>query len=238
VTTKYNPARTWTPENAVGIGGAYLCVYGMEGPGGYQFVGRTLQMWNRDRQTEDFRDGHPWLLRYFDQLRFYPVSAAELLQLREDFPRGRHKLRVESTTLDLREYRCMLHEQADSIAAFKARQQAAFEAERDRWALLDAQAEQSAALHDSHGAPEASAEAALDLPADCLAVSSPVTGSVWQLGMQSGQHVQAGDVLVIVEAMKMEIPITAEEAAEVIEVRCARGRTVQAGETLAVLRPM
>ncbi|MEY4547030.1 MAG: hypothetical protein RL685_3225, partial [Pseudomonadota bacterium] len=31
VTTKYNPARTWTPENAVGIGGAYLCVYGMEG---------------------------------------------------------------------------------------------------------------------------------------------------------------------------------------------------------------
>ena len=42
VTTKYNPARTWTPENAVGIGGAYLCIYGMEGPGGYQFVGRTV----------------------------------------------------------------------------------------------------------------------------------------------------------------------------------------------------
>ena len=50
VTTKYNPARTWTPENAVGIGGAYLCVYGMEGPGGYQFVGRTVQMWNRWRR--------------------------------------------------------------------------------------------------------------------------------------------------------------------------------------------
>lgn len=32
VTTKYNPARTWTPENAVGIGGAYLCIYGMEAP--------------------------------------------------------------------------------------------------------------------------------------------------------------------------------------------------------------
>ena len=44
VTTKYNPARTWTAENSVGIGGAYLCVYGMEGPGGYQFVGRTVQM--------------------------------------------------------------------------------------------------------------------------------------------------------------------------------------------------
>lgn len=55
VTTKYNPARTWTAENSVGIGGAYMCVYGMEGPGGYQFIGRTLQMWNRDRQTDVFR---------------------------------------------------------------------------------------------------------------------------------------------------------------------------------------
>lgn len=57
VTTKYNPARTWTPENAVGIGGAYMCVYGMEGPGGYQFVGRTVQMWNKHRHTPNFEQG-------------------------------------------------------------------------------------------------------------------------------------------------------------------------------------
>ena len=59
VTTKYNPARTWTPENAVGIGGAYLCVYGMEGPGGYQFVGRTVQVWNRWRTPRGFEPGGP-----------------------------------------------------------------------------------------------------------------------------------------------------------------------------------
>ena len=88
VTTKYNPARTWTAENSVGIGGAYLCVYGMEGPGGYQFVGRTLQMWNRYRTVPAF-DGQPWLLRFFDQLRFYPVSADELARIRRDFPLGR-----------------------------------------------------------------------------------------------------------------------------------------------------
>ena len=46
VTTKYNPARTWTPPNVVGIGGAYMCIYGMEGPGGYQLFGRTIQVWN------------------------------------------------------------------------------------------------------------------------------------------------------------------------------------------------
>ena len=69
VTTKYNPARTWTPENAVGIGGAYMCIYGMEGPGGYQFVGRTVQVWNTHRQTANFIGGKPWLLRFFDQIQ-------------------------------------------------------------------------------------------------------------------------------------------------------------------------
>ena len=133
VTTKYNPARTWTPENAVGIGGAYLCVYGMEGPGGYQFVGRTVQMWNRYRQTAEFRDGKRWLLRFFDQLRFYPVSAEELLRLRAEFPYGKASLRIEPTMLRLRDYRQFLATNAQSIAAFKARQQAAFDAERERW---------------------------------------------------------------------------------------------------------
>ena len=95
VTTKYNPARPWTPENAVGIGGAYLCVYGMEGPGGYQFVGRTIQMWNPLKETEYFKHGKPWLLDFFDQIRFYPVSAEEILKDREDFLRGRFKIKIE-----------------------------------------------------------------------------------------------------------------------------------------------
>jgi urea carboxylase len=93
VTTKYNPARTWTAENSVGIGGAYLCVYGMEGPGGYQFVGRTLQMWNRYREVAAFR-GKPWLLRFFDQIRFYPVTAEECShppRLSAGALRGRHR---------------------------------------------------------------------------------------------------------------------------------------------------
>src|SRR5476651_275583 len=94
VTTKYNPARTWTPQNAVGIGGAYMCIYGMEGPGGYQFVGRTVQMWNRYRTTKNFTGGKPWLLRFFDQVRFYPVSAEELLRDRANFLNGRFEVRI------------------------------------------------------------------------------------------------------------------------------------------------
>ena len=100
-------------ENAVGIGGSYLCVYGMEGPGGYQFVGRTLQMWNRWRRTTEFEQ--PWLLRFFDQIRFFPVDEQELLEIREQFPRGAYRLRIEESTFRLDDYNRFLADNRDSI---------------------------------------------------------------------------------------------------------------------------
>ncbi len=133
VTTKYNPARTWTPENAVGIGGAYMCVYGMEGPGGYQFVGRTLQMWNKGENNIDFHGDKPWLLRFFDQIRFFPVTEDELIQIRHDFPNGDYNLKIEQTVLDYGEYKTFLRKNKTDIERFKIKQQNAFEAERRRW---------------------------------------------------------------------------------------------------------
>ncbi|UGT72146.1 5-oxoprolinase/urea amidolyase family protein [Nocardia gipuzkoensis] len=143
VTTKYNPARTWTPENAVGIGGAYLCVYGMEGPGGYQFVGRTTQVWNHgagaaptispgaDRGLVGGET--PWLLRYFDRIRWYPVEAEELLDMRADFAAGKVEVRTEDGEFRLADYRRFLTENAESIEAFRAKQAEAFAAERNSW---------------------------------------------------------------------------------------------------------
>ncbi|WP_083884018.1 5-oxoprolinase/urea amidolyase family protein [Nocardia higoensis] len=132
VTTKYNPARTWTPENAVGIGGAYLCIYGMEGPGGYQFVGRTTQVWNH-RAPGGPGDADPWLLRWFDRIRWYPVSAEELLDLRADTAAGRGELRVEDGEFRLADYRRFLDDNAESIGEFRAKQAGAFAAERQSW---------------------------------------------------------------------------------------------------------
>jgi urea carboxylase len=135
VTTKYNPARTWTPENAVGIGGAYLCIYGMEGPGGYQFVGRTTQVWNHchPRDARSFEPGTPWLLRYFDRISFYPVSAAELLDLRADMAAGRGDVDIATGEFSLAAYTDFLAADADGIAAFRQRQSVAFNAERSAW---------------------------------------------------------------------------------------------------------
>jgi len=232
VTTKYNPARTWTPENAVGIGGAYLCVYGMEGPGGYQFVGRTVQMWNRYRQTAQFRDGKRWLLRFFDQLRFYPVSAAELQRLRAEFPYGKASLRIEPTTLRLRDYRRFLATNAAAIAAFKARQQAAFDAERERWRSTDRDADDGAEAE----LPPSVAGRQSAVPPGCIAIVSPVAGSVWHINAEAGAHADAGAALIVIEAMKMEIAVQAEQAGTVVELRCQQGQPVAAGETLLILR--
>jgi urea carboxylase len=230
VTTKYNPARTWTPENAVGIGGAYLCVYGMEGPGGYQFVGRTCQMWNTFRVTRDFQAGRPWLLRLFDQIRFYPVSADELLSFRDDFLHGRVRLDIREETFELKAYRRFLADNAAGIDAHKARQQAAFDAERRRW-IESGQIGYAADLP----APHAEA-AAPELAPDHVSVTSPVSGSIWKVSTAVGQTVKAGDTLLTVESMKMELPVAAPADGIVTQVLCAEGRAVNVAQPLVVVK--
>ncbi|TCO52018.1 urea carboxylase [Kribbella antiqua] len=128
VTTKYNPARTWTPQNAVGIGGIYLCVYGMEGPGGYQLVGRTVPVWRLSRNDEQ-----PWLLRQFDLIRFTPVSTEQLAHERAEIAAGRADLQVTPATFSIADVRRIEQEAPVDIATIRAKRRAAFEAERARW---------------------------------------------------------------------------------------------------------
>jgi len=232
VTTKYNPARTWTPENAVGIGGAYLCIYGMEGPGGYQFVGRTLQMWNRWRDAgsgaQDFEPGRPWLLRFFDRLRFYPVGEEELLRIRREFPAGRYPLRIEPGEFSLRGYREFLATEAGSIAAFQQRQRQAFHAERERWRVAgqaEYVGEDSAAKAQDTG----------ELPEGVRAVATQVPGSVWKLLVAEGDPVAEGDALLQVESMKMEFSVLAPCAGRVWRLGCREGGVVAAGQDVVWL---
>jgi urea carboxylase len=231
VTTKYNPARTWTPENAVGIGGAYLCVYGMEGPGGYQFVGRTVQMWNTYRTTPEFEPGKPWLLRFFDQIQFYPVSAEELLEIRDAFPQGGYRLRIQPCEFRLKNYHAFLNSIAPEAAEFKQRQQSAFEAERERWAAAGADQFREPAETVALEAPPEDG-----MPEGCLPVCSPVTANVWSIAVEVGERVEPGQKLLVLEAMKMEIAVTAPCAGAVEKLNCAPGSLVSAGQNLVTLR--
>ncbi|HVE16213.1 MAG TPA: urea carboxylase, partial [Chthoniobacterales bacterium] len=226
VTTKYNPARTWTPPNVVGIGGAYLCIYGMEGPGGYQLVGRTVQVWNSFRSTPDFPQ--PWLLRFFDQIRFYPVTAEELTRNRADFLQGKFQLRTEETVFRLKDYHAFLRSVSSESTAFKSRQQAAFEAERERWSATEfVSAEPEAA--------DVSDSADIELPDHGFFADTAVAGNVWKILVQPGEPVEAGQPIVIVESMKMEILVSAPRAGMIHSLLCMEGRPVGAGQHVAVL---
>jgi urea carboxylase len=231
VTTKYNPARTWTPPNVVGIGGAYMCIYGMEGPGGYQLFGRTIQVWNTHRQTDAFLEGKPWLLRFFDQIRFHPVSAEELVEWRRDFPSGHRSIRIEPSEFRLADYRAFLADNAQSIAAFEARRQAAFDEERAKW-LQSGEFDRVTDL----AASEEPVAADIDLPDDADLVAAPFGGSVWKLLVAPGDEVKAGDTIAIIEAMKMECAVHSPGAGTIAAIYVQERQALQSGAPILALK--
>lgn len=228
VTTKYNPARTWTAENSVGIGGSYMCVYGMEGPGGYQFVGRTLQMWNRFKQTEAFTK--PWLLRFFDQIRFYEVSHDELMQIRQDFPHGRYPVKIEETEISLAMLSEVGNAQSDQNQTFTRQRENAFALELAQW-------RESGQFNIDTREPEVT-EVTVDWPDDCVVIESPVSGSLWQCVVEDGELVDSEQTLLILESMKMEISVTAPEKLRVRQVLFDTGQRISAGQPLIVLEAL
>ncbi|WP_029150909.1 urea carboxylase [Microbacterium indicum] len=228
VTTKYNPARTWTAENSVGIGGAYMCIYGMEGPGGYQFVGRTVQVWNRFRTGGLFHE-HPWALRLFDRIKWYEVTADELLDLRAEVDAGRGDFRVEEGTFALAPYERMLDREADSIAAFRDRQQAAFAVEKDAWRAAGEFDRQEAAQRATPEAEE------IVVPDDCVPVTAPFAASVWKVDARPGDTLEIDQTVMVLEAMKMENPVSAPVNGRLAEIYVRPGEQVAAGQVLAAV---
>ena len=66
-------------------------------------------------------------------------------------------------------------------------------------------------------------------------VEAHITGTVWKIEVQVGDDVDEGDTVVILESMKMEMPIEAEDDGTVAEIRCEEGQAVSEGDTLVVL---
>ncbi|WP_022683854.1 urea carboxylase [Sphingobium bisphenolivorans] len=231
VTTKYNPARTWTPPNVVGIGGAYMCIYGMEGPGGYQLFGRTIQVWNTHRQTDAFIEGKPWLLRFFDQIRFYPVSADDLAEWRRDFPSGRRSIRIEESEFRLADYRAFLADNAVSISEFESRRKAAFNEERAEW-QRSGEFDRVTSLADVEP-PNAGA---IEVPDGADVVEAPFGGSLWKMLVNIGDEVKAGDTIAIIEAMKMESAVQSPGAGTIAAIYVQERQSLQPGAPMLALR--
>ena len=66
-------------------------------------------------------------------------------------------------------------------------------------------------------------------------VEAHITGTVWKIECQVGEQIAEGDTVVVLESMKMEMPVEAEDPGVVTEILCAEGQSVSEGDTLVVL---
>jgi urea carboxylase len=136
-------------------------------------------------------------------------------------------LKIEETAFSYADYAKSLATNKDSIAAFKSTQQAAFEAERQRWKelRLDRVADDAEV---SEGPRE-------DIPDGHIGVYSEVPGNVWKLAVGDGDAVESGQTLVVIESMKMEIAIVAPERGIVRVLQVRPGQTLRAGDLVCAL---
>lgn len=184
-------------------------------------------MWNRFRVTKEFQQ--PWLLRFFDQIVFHPVTGDELSEIRNDFPLGNYPLTIEHTQFDLAKNQRFLSENKNSIDEFSSHRQAAFDAELRSW-------KETGQFYFEQ--PEISEQATTEeIPAGMLGVQSPVDGSVWQINVVEGETVSSGQSLVLVGSMKMEIDVCAPQSGVIHQILHQSGSLVNSGQPLVILDP-
>lgn len=182
--TKYNPSRSYTPRNSVGIGGQYMCIYATDSPGGYQLVGRTAPIWDADRCGEV-----AWRFQLLDRISFYPVSE-ETLDGAVASGQWRELISVEQDTLNLDEYECWL---ADNVRDI------------ERVTQQRAQAVQNAPFYgelllpfkpDTDGAVPGDVLGATEAGVVGERVKANIPGRCFRIEAEEGHEIEQGDAVV------------------------------------------
>lgn len=234
--TKYNPSRSFTPRNAVGLGGQYMCIYATESPGGYQLLGRTAGIWDDAKivyeysPSGDEKSKHafskPWKFRAFDRISFYPVTDAELDSATDDMI-----LIEEDKTLDLAEYESWLESERESIEKITQARLEAFSSAPYLEDLLRPAPSKS-------GEGEGQARV-MSLDGEILPVGevvrAVVPGRCFRVAVQEGDEVDEGDALAWVESNKMELKITSPVKGRIVMARTEAGDLLDANEVMFVV---
>jgi urea carboxylase len=145
--------------------------------------------------------------------------------MREDFPRGRWSPRIENTTFSLRKYRQFLSDHAEGIHDFRTTQRTAFQEERGRWADLPALPVTESVTTES------------SLPEGYEPVVSETPGSLWKLTVKEGDSVEEGQVVAVMETMKMESPVFSPVGGIVRKILVAPGSALSPGQILMGVEP-
>ena len=243
INPKYNPARTYTQEGTVGLGGAYMCIYTMESPGGYQLVGRTLPIWNTygvgNAQNLFSRD-KPWLLEMFDQIQFFPVSEELLEQMRWDFRNEKLDIKVEEVGFNIREYNDELAKHKEEIDNYQRRQRAAaarmnVEEQKSLARLKELLEQKEKDGQHQYSGKTNTGEKGVALEKGQVGVYANMPAMVGEICVKVGDEVLEGDALLLLFAMKMEHSVCSSVTGRVHSVVVEVGDMTKPGNLLAVL---
>jgi len=184
-------------------------------------------MWNSFKQTKEFEK--PWLLRFFDVVKFYPVSHDELMDIRSKFLFGKYPLKIEDGTFNLKDYKAFLESKKSEIDDFNKMRQKAFNDEKNMW---------KAKGLDSFKVEELNHEVKdeIVLAEDEEAVESIMSGNIWKIEVEIGDKVEAGDILVVLESMKMEVEIEAEVSGIVSKILYKESDNIESGDILIIIK--
>ncbi|QPC79960.1 hypothetical protein HYE68_010712 [Fusarium pseudograminearum] len=218
--TKYNPSRSFTPRGAVGVGGQYMCIYAADSPGGYQLVGRTVEIW--DSNLLDVKGSNAWFFRRFDRISFYPVSEHVL----DHTPRS-ELVQITDGVFDLAEYETWLEENKESISASASQQeQAIASAPFLEDLLLPYQVDSFP--NDQDPSPRCS-----DISGARVKATMP--GRCYKVMVKEGQTVEKGDTVLCIESSKMEVEVCSPVSGKCLAVMVQAGVLVHAGEDLIII---
>ncbi|KAN0093515.1 Allophanate hydrolase subunit 2 domain containing protein [Hyaloscypha variabilis] len=222
--TKYSPNRSFTPDGTVGIGGQYLCIYGMESPGGYQLIGRTVPIW--DRWAAAKGKERMWMFEVFDRIRFYSVSEETLDEARESETTD-NLVKIEDGELNLADYEAWIKEISEEASETR---QLRLQTLKET-GLVD-ELKQAYQSDSSHGGKEDEGEVLNDKG---MIVRADIAGRCWQCTIKEGDIVEVGQELISVESMKMEIRILTPRSGRIVRLLVGVGQTLDVGDRICVL---
>ncbi|KAF9076878.1 allophanate hydrolase subunit 2-domain-containing protein [Rhodocollybia butyracea] len=234
---KMNPSRTYTPRGAIGIAGMVSAIYPVESPGGYQLYGRTLPAWQTWGRGADFAPDRPWILQPFDQIHFEVIKEEDYTQLEQRFDTGQYSFKIENCIFSVKDYKDFTESIKEETALFRKKQAAGVhQQEQIEKLLLEEELRDKAASSQKSSSISGVDESKL------VSITAPLSAAIWKILVQPGAVIQNEDqVLVILEAMKTEIPVRAGKQHVGLTIESfgkgiTEGEIVQLGETLLLLK--
>ncbi|KAL2064342.1 hypothetical protein VTL71DRAFT_4836 [Oculimacula yallundae] len=226
--TKYSPPRSYTPEGTVGLGGMYLCVYGMDSPGGYQLLGRTVPIWEMWKEKSNGIEGREWLFEIFDQVKWYEVEEGVLDEARER-GEGSKLVRIEEGWLNLEEYEAFVEGLGEESGIVGERRRRAVEELGVLEELARGSEHDIALMESGDGVADDDIEGEI--------VKAEVAGRCWKCDVKEGDVIEKGKELISIEAMKMEIRICAPITGTIAKLFVKVGDVLDVGSRIVVMQP-